>query len=69
MINDEKREDGDLVFSRDGVSVISDEISMEMINGSCIEYKEEMIRSAFEVCNNPLAEGGCSCGTSFTPKQ
>ena len=27
-----------------------------------------MIRSAFEVVENPMAEGGCSCGTSFTPK-
>lgn len=68
MINDTKKKDDDLVFSRDGVSVISDEMTLEMINGSRIEYKEEMIRSAFEVCGNPMAEGGCSCGTSFTPK-
>lgn len=57
-----------MIFTRDGVSVISDEITLEMINGARIEFKEEMIRSSFEVCDNPLAEGGCSCGTSFTPK-
>ena len=57
-----------VVFERDGVTVVSDEMTLDMINGSKIMYKEEMIRSAFEVVNNPMAEGGCSCGTSFTPK-
>jgi iron-sulfur cluster assembly accessory protein len=58
----------DLQFEADGVTVISDEMTLDMISGSKIVYKEEMIRSAFEVVNNPMAEGGCSCGTSFTPK-
>lgn len=58
----------DMVFSIDGVDVVSDEMTLEMINGSKIIYKTEMIRSAFEVAENPMAEGGCSCGTSFTPK-
>ena len=57
-----------LVFERDGVRVLSDVLTLEMINGSTIEYVEEMIRSAFEVTSNPMAEGGCSCGVSFTPK-
>lgn len=61
-------EPDDLVFESNGVRVISDELTLEMINGSKIVYKEEMIRSAFEVVENPMAEGGCSCGTSFTPK-
>lgn len=56
------------MFEQDGIRVISDELTLEMINGSKIVYKEEMIRSAFEVVENPMAEGGCSCGTSFTPK-
>lgn len=57
-----------LVFERDGVQVVSDVVTLEMINGSSIEYREEMIRSSFEVVGNPQAESGCSCGTSFTPK-
>ena len=56
------------MFERDGVKIISDSLTLEMISGSKIVYKEEMIRSAFEVVDNPQAEGGCSCGTSFTPK-
>lgn len=57
-----------LVFESDGVKVVSDVVTLEMINGSSIEYREEMIRSSFEVVGNPQAESGCSCGTSFTPK-
>ena len=57
-----------LIFERDGVKVVSDVMTLEMINGSSIEYREEMIRSSFEVVDNPQADSGCSCGTSFTPK-
>ena len=42
-----------LVFERDGIKVVSDVLTLEMINGSSIEYKEEMIRSSFEVVGNP----------------
>uniref|UniRef100_A0A7S3MLV2 Core domain-containing protein n=1 Tax=Favella ehrenbergii TaxID=182087 RepID=A0A7S3MLV2_9SPIT len=57
-----------LLFERDGLSIVSDSLTLDMINGSTIEYVEEMIRSAFEVTENPMADGGCSCGVSFTPK-
>ena len=66
--NDEVNEDEGIVFEKDGVKVVSDEMTLEMINGSTIEYKEEMIRSSFEVVDNPMADNGCSCGVSFTPK-
>ena len=56
------------MFESGGVTVLSDEMTLEMINGSTVEYKSEMIRSAFEIGENPMAEGGCSCGTSFSPK-
>jgi len=69
MIPESDKEADDLVFTRDDITIVSDEMTLEMINGSRIEYKSEMIRSAFEVCDNPMAEGGCSCGTSFTPKE
>jgi Fe-S cluster assembly iron-binding protein IscA len=41
------------LFERDGVKIISDALTLEMISGSKIVYKEEMIRSAFEVVENP----------------
>ena len=48
--------DSDITFVKDDVTVIVDEITLEMIKGSTIDYKEEMIRSAFEVKDNPNSE-------------
>lgn len=42
-----------LVFEADGITVVSDAITLEMIQGSSIQYKTEMIRSSFEVVGNP----------------
>ena len=64
---DKELEDA-LVFERDGVKILSDEMTLDMINGSTVEYVEEMIRSAFEITDNPMADNGCSCGVSFSPK-
>jgi iron-sulfur cluster assembly 2 len=46
-----------------------DEVTMDFINGSTIDFKSEMIKQGFEVIANPNAETGCSCGTSFSPKE
>ncbi len=45
-----------------------DGLTFTLIKGSTIDYKEEMIRSSFEIVSNPQAELGCSCGTSFALK-
>ena len=60
--------DNDITFVKDDVTVIVDEITLEMIKGSTIDYKEEMIRSAFEVKENPNSELNWSWGVSFAPK-
>lgn len=57
------------MFDKEGAKVIVDETTLEFINGSIIDYKSEMIKQAFEVAENPNAELGCSCGTSFSPKE
>jgi iron-sulfur cluster insertion protein len=55
----------DLIFERDGIKVVVDEISLDYLAGSEIDFVTEMVGSAFQV-NNPNATSGCGCGASFS---
>ncbi|TPX72122.1 hypothetical protein SpCBS45565_g00673 [Spizellomyces sp. 'palustris'] len=61
-------EDDDVVFENDGAKVAVDTISLDLINGSTLDYVEELIGSSFQVVNNPKAESSCGCKTSFNVK-
>jgi len=62
---DENKNDDDIVFERDGVQVIVDEISLEFLENAQVDYKQELIGSYFAV-ENPNATSSCGCGTSFS---
>jgi len=57
-------ESGDLVFERDGVKVVIDEMSLQYLHGSTIDYTSDLIGSSFQI-RNPNATSSCGCGTSF----
>lgn len=61
--DDEAKAD-DRVFERDGVQLLVDEISLELLAGSEVDFVEELIGSSFQV-RNPQAVSSCGCGTSF----
>ena len=58
----------DVVFSMDGTRVVVDQTSLDLLNGSTIDYVQEMIRSSFAVVGNPQSESACGCGSSFAIK-
>ena len=55
----------DTIIKRDGAEVLIDEISLGFLDGSEIDYTQELIGSAFKI-HNPNAVAACGCGTSFS---
>ena len=55
----------DVMVERDGARVLIDEMSMEFLAGSEIDFSTELIGAAFKI-NNPNATAACGCGTSFS---
>ena len=55
----------DLVVERDGVQLLVDSISLDLIAGSTVDYVESLGGAAFKV-ENPQAASGCGCGSSFS---
>ena len=53
------------IIEKDGAKIVVDEDSLEKIQGSKLDFSKELIRESFAVKENPLAETGCGCGTSF----
>lgn len=61
---DDGPEGDDLVIERDGVTLLVDSMSLELVAGSEVDYVESLGGSAFKVAN-PNASAGCGCGSSF----
>lgn len=55
----------DLVSETDGVRLLVDPMSLELIAGATVEYVESLGGAAFRV-TNPQAASGCGCGSSFS---
>jgi iron-sulfur cluster insertion protein len=62
---DDTRQDGDQVFERDGVQVVVDDASLDLLNGAEIDFVEDMMGASFQI-KNPNAASACGCGNSFS---
>lgn len=62
---DDQQRDDDRVFERDGVGVVIDEVSLDLLKGSQIDFVEDLLGSYF-VVKNPNASSTCGCGSSFS---
>ena len=58
---DNKTDSKDIIFGK----AVIDKTSLDIISGSTIDFKKEMIGESF-VINNPKASSSCGCGLSFS---
>jgi iron-sulfur cluster insertion protein len=61
---DEAVNEDDRLFERDGARVVIDEVSLELLKGSRIDFVEDLMGAYFKV-ENPNATSSCGCGSSF----
>jgi len=61
----EEIESDDTVVEESGVKLAVDEISLDLVRGSAVDFVESLGGSAFQV-TNPNAASGCGCGSSFS---
>ena len=55
----------DVRSERDGVILVVDPISLDLLRGSTVDFVESLGGASFQV-TNPNAASGCGCGTSFS---
>ena len=58
---DDKTNEDDITFGK----AVIDKSSLDIITGSIVDFKKEMIGESF-VINNPKATSSCGCGLSFS---
>jgi iron-sulfur cluster insertion protein len=61
----ETQEADDAVVETDGVKLVVDPISLDLVKGSAVDFVEDLGGAAFRV-TNPNAQSGCGCGSSFS---
>lgn len=58
-------EPDDAVTETEGVRLVIDPMSLDLVNGCVVDYVESLGGAAFRV-ENPNAASGCGCGSSFS---
>lgn len=59
------RADDDTILERDGAVVLIDPVSLVYMDGSEIDFVDDLIGQSFQI-KNPNAVASCGCGTSFS---
>ncbi|MFM9828453.1 MAG: HesB/IscA family protein [Sphingomonas sp.] len=54
----------DMVAEHDGVRLVVDAVSIDLVRGCAVDFVETLGGTAFRV-ENPNAASGCGCGASF----
>lgn len=54
----------DIVTETDGVKLVVDAVSIDLVRGCIVDFVDSLGGSSFKV-ENPNAASGCGCGSSF----
>ena len=58
-------EGDDTIAETNGVKLVVDPISLDLVRGSAVDFVEDLGGASFKVLN-PNAQSGCGCGSSFS---
>jgi iron-sulfur cluster assembly accessory protein len=58
-------EGDDVVVETDGVKLVVDTMSLDLVRGASVDFVDSLGGAAFRV-DNPNAASGCGCGSSFS---
>jgi iron-sulfur cluster insertion protein len=62
---DDRKNEDDFVFERDGVAIVVDEVSLDLLDGAEVDFVEDLMGASFQI-RNPNAASSCGCGNSFS---
>jgi len=55
----------DAIAETDGVKLVVDPVSLDLVRGSAVDFVEDLGGASFRV-TNPNAASGCGCGSSYS---
>ena len=62
---DKEIDEEDTCITKDGANLVIDSLSLQYLEGSTVDYTEDLMGSKF-VITNPNATTTCGCGESFS---
>jgi len=62
---DDQTNPDDRIFERDGIGVVVDDVSLDLLNGAEVDFVEDLMGASFQI-RNPNAASSCGCGNSFS---
>lgn len=61
-------EEGDQEYEDHGIRILVDGLSLQYMEGSCVDYVDDSMGGGFKV-DNPNAVSTCGCGSSFQTEE
>ena len=62
---DDKETSQDIIFESNGIKLIIDEVSLDLLAGSEVDYIDDLAGASFRL-KIPNATAACGCGISFS---